>query len=299
MVTHASPPKVLWSHQNHHCLEGRRQSSAHRENAENTSKTPKPAPTSSRYRKRLMLRRYARHLAGHVRTAAANRHLGFFLAFIAGATYAFGLWALLSDTLLGASIVMGDANQLAWDTYDLIWECVGGLLFFVSGVACAAAMSSRARQLGLHGEHALPLLLGALCYLCIGILGAALSPVSGWFVAITVMLLCFTLGLQNAVISGLSNGEIRTANIVALLTGIGIEMGDLSRMNGTDLGERPKIQSTRGRLWMLIRLAACFLGGAGLGALGFMGIGYGFAVPLALAMIAVTITPVIDDLVHR
>ncbi len=246
-----------------------------------------------------MLSRYARHLTGHVRTAAANQHLGFFLAFIAGATYAFGLWALLSGTLLGASVAMADAGTLAWDAYALIGECVGGLLLFVSGAACSAAMGSRARRLGLHGEHALPLLLGALFYLGIGIFGAVLSPVSGWFVAITVMLLCFTLGLQNAVISGLSNGEIRTANVVALLTEIGIEIGDLSGMKGTDSGERSNIQWNRGRLWMLIQLAACFLGGAVLGALGFMGIGYGFAVALSLVTLAVTIPPVMDDFFRR
>jgi len=42
--------------------------------------------------------------------------------------------------------------------------------------------------------------------------------VQGLFVSATVMLLCFIMGLQNAVISKISRSEIRTTHVTGLVT---------------------------------------------------------------------------------
>ena len=44
---------------------------------------------------------------------------------------------------------------------------------------------------------------------------------------ITVVLLCFSMGLRNAVITKLSRAEIRTTHITGIVTDIGIEIGKL------------------------------------------------------------------------
>ncbi len=62
-------------------------------------------------------------------------------------------------------------------------------------------------------------------------LGARLARIEGLFVPATVMLLCFIMGLQNAVITKLSHAEIRTTHVTGVVTDIGIELGKLSYCN--------------------------------------------------------------------
>jgi Protein of unknown function (DUF1275) len=81
-------------------------------------------------------------------------------------------------------------------------------LAFVAGAARSAILVNHARPRRLHSEYALPLLLEALL-LCFGVLGARLADVRGSFVPVTVMLLCFIMGLQYAVITKLSGAAMR------------------------------------------------------------------------------------------
>jgi uncharacterized membrane protein YoaK (UPF0700 family) len=48
--------------------------------------------------------------------------------------------------------------------------------------------------------------------------------------AATVMLPCFVMGLQNVLLTKLSNAEIRT-HMTGIVTGIGIELGELVHWN--------------------------------------------------------------------
>ena len=51
--------------------------------------------------------------------------------------------------------------------------------------------------------------------------GAAIAAWSQLFVPVTVVLLCFIMGLQNAVITKLSRADIRTTHITGIITDIG------------------------------------------------------------------------------
>ena len=168
---------------------------------------------------------YARSLAGRRRTTAANRHLGFALAFVAGAINAGGFLAVQQYTSHMTGIVSAMADNIALGAYDLVLGGAGGLLSFLLGAACSAIMVNYSRRRRLHGEFALPLLLEAFLLLCFGLLGARLATVAGLFVPVTVMLLCFIMGLQNALITKLSKADIRTTHITGIVTDIGIELG--------------------------------------------------------------------------
>src|SRR5258705_144359 len=91
------------------------------------------------------------------------------------------------------------------------------------GLLCMPFNYSRQHQ--LHSEFALPVMLEAVLLLCFGLLGARLSDIDVWFVSVTVMLLAFIMGLQNAVVSKLSLAEIRTTHVTGIVTDIGIELG--------------------------------------------------------------------------
>ena len=238
---------------------------------------------------------YARGLTGKTRTEQANRHLGLTLAFVAGATNAGGFLAVQQYTSHMTGIVSAMADNIALGAYGLVWAGAGGLLSFVAGSACSAVMVNFARRRQMHSEYALPLLFEALLLLCFGVLGAWLSQIAWLFVPVTVMLLCFIMGLQNAVITKLSRAEIRTTHITGVVTDIGIELGKLLYWNAGRRPGQPKVMADRRRLTVLSLLALCFFIGGVVGALGFRHLGYLSTVPLAMLLITLAIVPAFDD----
>ena len=239
---------------------------------------------------------YARRLTGRQRSPHANRQLGLTLAFVAGAINAGGFLAVQQYTSHMTGIVSAMADNLVLGAYELVLSGAGGLLCFLLGAACCAVMVNYSRRRLMHSEFALPLLLEALLLLGFGLLGARLSSIDGLFVPVTVMLLCFIMGLQNAVITKLSKAEIRTTHITGIVTDIGIELGKLFYCNRLKAPQQPKVLADRHKLNTLCLLALCFSLGGVLGALGFKHIGYLSTVPLALVLVTLAIVPALDDL---
>lgn len=241
--------------------------------------------------------KYARRLTGRRRSADANRHLGLVLAFIAGATNAGGFLAVQQYTSHMTGIVSSMADNLVLGAYDLVLGGLGGLLSFLLGAACSAIMVNYSRRHQLHSEFALPLLFEALLLLLgFGVLGARLSGIPGLFVPVTVMLLCFIMGLQNALITKLSHAEIRTTHITGIVTDIGIELGKLLYWNVDQSPQQHPVRVNRQRLRVLGLLALNFFGGGVLGALGFKYLGYLATLPLALLLVLLAAVPALDDL---
>ena len=239
--------------------------------------------------------KYARSLAGRRRTTDANRHLGFALAFVAGATNAGGFLAVQQYTSHMTGIVSSMADNIVLGAYELVLSGAGGLLCFLMGAACSAIMVNYSRRRRMHSEFALPLLLEAFLLLCFGFLGTRLSTIDGLFVPVTVMLLCFIMGLQNALITKLSKADIRTTHITGIVTDIGIELGKLTYWNSNRTPTRPKVLANKDRLKILVLLATYFFVGGVIGALGFKHVGYIATVPLALVLVSLAIVPAVDD----
>ncbi|XHS78543.1 YoaK family protein [Burkholderiaceae bacterium UC74_6] len=242
---------------------------------------------------------YARRLTGRDRTVLANQHLGCVLAFVAGAANAGGFLAVRQYTSHMTGIVSAVADDLVLGDLNLALDGLGALLCFVFGAACSAVMINFARRRRLHSEYAMPLLLEAALLIGFGLLGARLSQVEGLFVPVTVMLLCFIMGLQNAVITKLSQAEIRTTHLTGMVTDVGIELGKLLYWNRSDRPDLPAVQANFPRLRVLIMLVACFFAGGMIGALGFKHAGYLATIPLALILVAIASIPAIDDLSAR
>jgi uncharacterized membrane protein YoaK (UPF0700 family) len=239
---------------------------------------------------------YARRLTGRDRTTQADRHLGFTLAFVAGATNAGGYLAVKQYTSHMTGIVSAMADNLVLGAYDVVLGGAGGLLAFLLGAACSALLVNYARRRQMQSEYAIPLLLEAFLLLCFGMMGARLAGVGGFVVPITVMLLCFIMGLQNAVITKLSHAEIRTTHITGIVTDIGIELGRWVYWH-TDGATAPAgIMLHGSRLRVLVMLVIFFFVGGIAGALGFKQLGYTATIPLSLALVMLAGIPVADDL---
>ena len=239
---------------------------------------------------------YSRKLTGKRRSKAADKQLGFVLAFVAGAINAGGFLAVQQYTSHMTGIVSAMADHIVIGAYDLAFAGIGALVSFLIGAACSAVMVNYSRRHNMHSEYAFPLLVEAGLLLCFGLLGARLSDINGIFVSVTVLLLCFIMGLQNAVITKLSNAEIRTTHITGIVTDIGIELGKLLYWNYSHSAYLPKVTANRPRLKVLTTLALCFFIGGVIGAFGFKLVGYLATVPLALTLATLVMAPVADDL---
>jgi uncharacterized membrane protein YoaK (UPF0700 family) len=240
---------------------------------------------------------YLRRLTGRERAPGANHALARYLAFVAGATNAGGYLAVQQYTSHMSGIVSAAADNLALGEFALVLAALGSLLSFVCGAACSAVMINWARRNGLASQYACPLVVEALLLAVFGLIGGNLDRHMGLFVSLTVMLLCFIMGLQNAMITKLSKAEIRTTHMTGMVTDIGIELGKLLYWNSSRHGEQePPVRADRAKMRLLGSLLALFFCGGVAGALGFKHLGFIATLPLALLLLLLAIVPVADDL---
>jgi uncharacterized membrane protein YoaK (UPF0700 family) len=234
---------------------------------------------------------YLRRLTGSKRTEAANRHLACYLAFIAGATNAGGFLAVHQYTSHMSGIVSAMADNLATGHLSLVSTGICGVLAFVSGAVCTSLLVRWARARELDCEYALPLSVEAALLIAFGLTGHVFI---GERLVGTIMLLCFTMGLQNAIITKISNNVIRTTHLTGMLTDIGIALGAIAS-NAFKRSQEP-MTAQHGSLRLLTSLVALFFVGGVIGALGFKYAGFFFTLPLALVLMVLAVMPILDDL---
>ena len=244
-----------------------------------------------------MPRQSLRQLVGHQRTRRANRQLGLLLAAVAGAINAGGYLAIQRYTSHMTGIVSGVVDDLALGHGGLALAGVLLVAVFISGAITTTVLINWARRRRLHSEFALSLLLEALLLLAFGLLGANLAHTSALLVPATAAVLCFIMGLQNAMVTKISQAEVRTTHMTGVITDLGIELGRLLYWNRTpDSPAEPMVRANRDRLRLHATLLACFAGGGLAGALAFQALGFYATLPIALLLAGVAVVPIIDDL---
>lgn len=239
---------------------------------------------------------YARSLTNHQGSERSIRHLGFALAFVAGASNAGAFLAVQLYTSHMTGIVSALAEHMVLGEFTLALGALGAVLSFLLGAMVSAIMINYGRRRALRSQFALPLLLEAVLFLVFGLMGSTLAGVTGLFVPATVMLLCFTMGLQNAVITKISGAVVRTTHLTGVVTDLGIELGKLLYWNRSGTESAARVMADRGRISMLGFLIASFLVGGVLGTIGFKQIGYMATLPLAGILILLSAMPILDDL---
>jgi len=225
-----------------------------------------------------------------------NRHLGWALAFVAGATNAGAFLAVRQYTSHMTGMVSSMADHFVLGEVALALAAFGAIVSFMVGAATAAVLVNFARRRKLRGQFAIPLLLEAALLLVFGVIGAQLATVHSLFVPATVMLLCFIMGLQNAIVTKISNSEIRTTHLTGIVTDIGIELGKLIYWNRVQTDPELHVAANRDRLLVLGLLVLAFFTGGIVGAIGFQRMGYAMTIPLAAILTIFAAVPAADDL---
>ena len=236
------------------------------------------------------------HLTGHHRTVASNRMLGLLLAFNAGAVNAGGFLVVHLYTSHMTGFLSSLADNLVRGQMKLVLGAVGALWAFMSGAGTTAIMVNWARQRKLRSTYALPLLLESVLMLLFGLVGAiTLSWPTPFAVPLTVLLLSFIMGLQNATVTKMSSSQIRTTHMTGVVTDLGIEMGKALYWNRTGTAPESQVRANQARLRLFAGLVGMFLVGGIAGAAGFKHVGFVFVVPLALVLLALSLPPLWAD----
>ena len=235
-------------------------------------------------------------LTGVQRTSQGNRWLGYLLAFNAGALNAGGFMVLQVYTSHMTGFVSTLADQLVLGNTALVLGAMGALLAFGAGAACAAIMVHWARHRQLHSTYALPLLLQAGLMLLFGLVGAVTMDWHTWFaVPLTVLLLSFMMGVQNATLTKMSQASVRTTHMTGVVTDLGMELGKLLYWNRSGPDAPQYVRANTARMALLSGLLGLFLLGGVVGAWSFQHWGFVCVLPLAVAVMAVSLPPLYCD----
>lgn len=237
---------------------------------------------------------YLRRLSGSKRDNRTDSHLGYVLVFVAGAVNAGGFLAIGQYTSHMSGIVSSMADDFALGNTPLALAAFAAWLVFLLGAATIALLINWARRRKLHSQFALSLLLESALLLLFGLAGANLSDMREFLAPATVLLLCFIMGLQNAIITKVSGAVIRTTHVTGMSTDMGIELGKLFYYNRSHLPDMA-VRANRAKLKLHALLISCFFVGEISGAFGFKYVGYSATIILAAALALLAIGPILDD----
>ncbi len=239
--------------------------------------------------------RFLSRLTAPERSERTNLHLGMALSLVAGALNAGGFLAVGQYTSHMTGIVSSVADNLALAKGTAILAGLGSLLAFILGAATTAILVNRARRHEWANLYSAPLALEAFLLLTFGVVaavGSRLAMPTGVLVFLTVALLCYVMGLQNALITKISNAEIRTTHVTGLVTDVGISIGRAiyQRGNRFDLDDET-VLGQRQRFRTQVSLIGCFFAGGVMGAFGFKYVGYPMVIPLAAVLATIALAP--------
>ncbi|MDS9469213.1 YoaK family protein [Paracoccus sp. MBLB3053] len=225
----------------------------------------------------------ARVLVGHRRSIGTDFALATILAFIAGAANAGGFFALGKYTSHMTGYLSQFADNLASGSLLLAGSALLAILSFVSGAAASSLMINWGRSRRSRERYAYPLAVQ-------GVLLASFSTggmlESGLWRLSALAGLCFIMGMQNATITKISYARVRTTHATGMVTDIGIEIG---RAICGRVFPGSGIAANRDKLRILLTLVLAFLIGGITGALGYAVMGFGFSLPLAGLLFALSL----------
>ena len=239
---------------------------------------------------------------GALRSEALNRQLAWAMAFVAGAVNAGGFLAVGHYTSHMTGVASTMADMMALGDMETALAALAMMLSFMAGAFLCTTLISLGQRRRMRSRYALTLVLEAGFLLLFGLMGARLETEIRFTLPTTVMLLCFIMGMHNAVTSIISGAAVRTTHMTGTVTDIGIELSRLAYVNRHQRPGRERIVANRQKLILLLLLLVSFIGGGVTGALAFKHVGYKATIPLALFLCFLAARPLLLEvrlLLHR
>ncbi len=196
-------------------------------------------------------------IADDKRSRLLNVMLGTCCAFVAGAINAGGFLILGSYTSHISGTIAGISDAVVLGNAAVVWLGFSAVGSFFLGAFMASVLIQIAQARKLHSSFALALLCSGCVLIALGV-WATFSQDPTREQLVLLLGFFFSMGMQNATVSRLSNYETRATHMTGVVTDIGIELGKwISR----------SASYNREKLIAMGLILSAFLGGGILGAI--------------------------------
>jgi uncharacterized membrane protein YoaK (UPF0700 family) len=221
---------------------------------------------------------------GAARTPEADRKLALSLAGVAGALNTAGFYAvgLYASNMTGNVSAISD--RAGTGDFVLAAQALLLVLLFVLGAATATLLVRGRRRRGGAGAYAFGVCAEAILLCLVGTLVLCLREPARSHAL--VLGLSFALGVQNALVTKISEARVRATHITGTITDIGIELARW--IDSRALGRGNLTPHDPVRLHLHLLTVCAFLGGGLVGILVYrtLGVGLLFAAGALLAALA-------------
>ncbi len=159
---------------------------------------------------------------GTHRNEKIDRHLAASLAAIAGALNASAFYAVgfFSANMTGNVSTLSDHLAVGQWLSSLLY---GGIVIaFILGAATSTLIVNAGQRRNVHAIYAYSILTEAILLAALGC--ADLWLLAAWRTPVLVLGLAFLMGLQNAVVTRISDARVRTTHVSGMATDLGIEL---------------------------------------------------------------------------
>jgi len=216
------------------------------------------------------------------RSINTDSRLACTLAFVAGAlnTAAFEIVGFFSANMTGNVSSLSDNLAKA--------NIAPGIFFleivsvFIFGSAFSTLMVNSGRRKNVRAVYALNIIIEGLALVLLGIVEICMRPSSPG--VLLILSLSFLMGLQNAVVTRISNARVRTTHISGMSTDIGIELAMLCDViRRKEPPQNAPLYLERLRLHSLTLVS--FLVGGVMGIWLYRLLGYGFLLLIGISLI--------------
>jgi uncharacterized membrane protein YoaK (UPF0700 family) len=196
-----------------------------------------------------------------------------------------------------SGIIAAIGDDLALNHLVAVFGGISLLFSFLLGAATTAIIVQWGLKKNIHSKFALPLIVEASLLLVFGVVGANLNIYLPLTVPAIALLLCFVMGLQNAILTEASKAEIRTTHMTGVVTDIGIELGKLFYwLKPKDVTVQGYAQINLQKLKTHLGIFSMFLLGGIVGAISFKRIGYISVVPLSISLALIASLQIYRDI---
>ncbi len=161
---------------------------------------------------------------GKSRTLIHNLKLASLLSFVAGIVNVSGLFAVqrLTTNVTGHFAFFADEFAKKDFSQGLVYLLF--ILAFLLGAFCSSLLVESISRFNERFVNTIPVLLEIAILTSVGFLSAATVNA---FADVVACLLLFSMGLQNALVTSISNSVVRTTHLTGLFTDLGIELSQL------------------------------------------------------------------------
>lgn len=236
-------------------------------------------------------------LSSPQRSKRTNYQLGALLAFVAGAINAGGFLAINRYTSHMSGIISAIGDDLALGNIIPVIAGLVLLISFIGGAATTALLVNWGKRRQIRSQYALPLLLEVCVLLIFGLLGSNLSTYIQLKIPAIAFVLCYVMGLQNAIVTKMSNAEIRTTHMTGVITDMGLEIGRMFYWNRSTVANQYHfVQVNKQKLKLHALILGMFMTGALIGAIAFKRIGYVSVLPISISLTIIALSQIHRDI---